>query len=117
MILSFGSELDDSLKAIDQTSRLVEKSIESLNKELEALLQQEEAMIFDGCFDLLDKRKPSWFGKARSDLSSNLDYLEEAKKFITRLKAEIMNDKLSVQGNGNLDGQKAIFSTSTPIAT
>lgn len=96
---------------------MVEKSIENLTRELETLNQQEEAMIFDGCFDLLDKRKPSWFGKTRLDLSSNLDYLERAKKFISRLKAEIMDDKLRVQGNGNLDSQKEIFSNSTPIAT
>lgn len=96
----------------------MEKSIENVHQELETLHQQEEALIFDGCFDLLDKRKPSWFEATRLELSSNLDYLEEAKKFILRLKGEILDDKLKVQRHENLENQNGtIFSASTPIAT
>lgn len=72
----------------------MEKSIESIRIELKNLQQHEEALIFDGCFNVLDAERPAWLEASRAELNNNLDYLKEAQKHILRLKSEIMDDKL-----------------------
>lgn len=86
-------EIDESLTAIDQTSRLVDKSIELIKGELSDLQHQEESTVFDGCFNMHDPGRSCWIEASRSELVNNLDYLEEAKKHISRLKGEIMENK------------------------
>lgn len=78
---------------IEQTARLVEKSVEVIRNDLSDLQQQEESIIFDGCFDMRDPNRSRWIQDTQSELLANLDYLEEAKKHIARLRDEILHDK------------------------
>lgn len=59
---------------------------------------------------MVDPSKSDWLETTRIELSNTLDYLREAKKFVSRLRGEIMDDKL------NSSTCKQLFS-SAQIAT
>lgn len=95
------------MAAIDQTERLVNKSMETINGELAELENQEESIVFDGCFNMHDPNRSGWIEAARLELGQNLDYLGEAKKHIARLRSEITDDDkrlLEKQQQSELDG-------------
>lgn len=94
-ILKDIGQFDDSLLAIEQTTRLVERSIDIVKNELSELQTQEESIVFDGCFSMHDPGRSNWIEAQRIELINNLDYLEEAKKHIFKLRNEIIDDKLS----------------------
>lgn len=79
--------------AIDQTARLVDKSIESIKRRLTELQSQEESMILDVCFNVPEPGRSHWIEANRAELLGNLEYLEGAKRHISRLRDEIMGDK------------------------
>lgn len=88
------SELDDALFSIDQTSRLVDSSMQSIRLGLDELAHQEEALVFDNCFDVQNARNSSSLLEAtKLELVNNFDYLQEAKRHIARLRSEIIQDK------------------------
>ena len=87
------SEKEDALSTIDQTQRLVSKSIEAIKSELNQLDTQEESLVFDGCFNMHDPNKSNWIEATRIELNNNLDYLSEAKRHILRLRGEIINNE------------------------
>lgn len=103
-ILKDLKEFDDSLLAIEQTVRLVDKSIESIELELKQLQKQEESLIFEKCFNILNDSKQTndWIEGTRLELYNNLNYMQEAKKYISKLKDEILEDKLKL----NIDSCK-----------
>lgn len=92
-ILKDLGQFDEALAAVEQTARLVKKSMELIRDELNELQVQEESIVFDGCFNVHDPGKTNWIETQRSELQSNLDYLEEAKAHVTRLEREISDDK------------------------
>jgi hypothetical protein len=89
------SERDDAILTIDQTERLVSKSIEVIKEELSQLDIQEESLVFDGCFNVHDPNKSSWIEATRLELNNNLDYLTEARRHIFRLRGEIIKGEQS----------------------
>lgn len=73
----------------------MDKSIENIKIELEELHKQQEALIFDSnCFNMRDSQESNWIEATRIDLMGNIDYMEDAKKYILRLKDEILDTKL-----------------------
>lgn len=81
--------------------------------------QQEEAIIFDGCFNMLDSQRASWIEGSQSELLGNLDYLEGARGHIARLRDEILKDKMNANTNADFETNKNNDGTfaANPIAT
>lgn len=86
--------MDDALIAIDQTNRLVNKSIDHSKYALTKLQNQEESIIFEKCFQIYQPNKAFQIESKRLELNDTLEYLEEAKKHISRLRQDILEDKL-----------------------
>lgn len=104
-------ETDEALLAVNQTSQLVEKSIELGKGELHELeLQYEESfMLASGLEDLTQEAACSTptidqlgTGGWKRELEDYLDYLEEARKHVRRLRGQILDDKLRLAGENEL---------------
>lgn len=67
--------------------------MQSIRSDLNELAQQEDALIFDNCFEIQNSGKSSWIDATRSELINTFEYLQEAKRHISRLRSEIIQDK------------------------
>lgn len=104
-------DIDDSLLTIDQTARLIEKTIENSNIELKFTDQQEESLIMDNTFwSDLDREscrnQSALLAKNRAELRGNLDYLLEARKYVAKLRQDILDDKFEL--SQQLSGQRSV---------
>ena len=92
-ILKDLEQFDDALAAIEQTDRLVQKSIDLVEDELSELRSQEESIVLDGCFDQHLPGRSSWIESQQIELKSSLEYLADAQKHTFKLRDEILQDK------------------------
>lgn len=90
---------------IEQTFRLVDKSIESIEFELDDLYRRRDSMIlFSSAESQLQQM--NYIESSKSELISNLNYLNEAKKYVSKLKEEIVADKMSANNDGRIQGDE-----------
>lgn len=91
------SDLNGALDTINQSIRLVEKSISDAKVSLNELYeeQQESIVIFEANHNnFMDlKQDKDDFVATRLDLESMVDYLLEAKRFIINMRDEIVKGK------------------------
>lgn len=94
---NFISDFDGALHTINQSLRLVEKSIADANASLTTLYeQQEESMVIfeanNNNFAGL-KTDKDYYIASRIELESMIDFLCEAKHFISNLKDDIIKQQ------------------------
>lgn len=80
------SEFETALVTINQSLRIVDRSIETTTNELKNLELQGESILFDGSLNRLDAQLIEY---SIAELEGTIQYLKESKNHINRLEADI----------------------------
>lgn len=89
MTLFLISDFENAFATIDQSSRLVDRSIEQARERRKSLELKEETMVFGGCFNMRDTHTDTQLIESYiQELNNTIEYLKEAKNFINRLRQE-----------------------------
>lgn len=86
-------DLNNALATIDQSSRLVDRSIEQAKNQRKQLEAREESIILGACFNMRESKADArYIDSSIVELTSTIEYLEEARNYIGKLRSDIEAD-------------------------